>query len=411
MRQSLLSIRAKLFAGFGFTLLLMVVVGVLGIVEVSAVGNNGDTIGGNSLPSVVDVKTVDGLTMDYRGVQFAHIAAADAKEKVVLADQLRQRAAAVDKTISSYRADLVSNATDAADVAKVKSGWLAYVKKTQGFLALSTANKDQQAKVILDGAIGTYTRMQHDIDAWAALNNGLAAKELTKAHSTKSSATILIIVLLGIAVVLALGIAFLISRGIANGTNQMLRAANGIAEGDVEQDIRVRSRDELGRTATAFQRMVDYLKEMSSAAERLAAGDLTAEIEPKSERDALGKAFAHMARSLRATITEVSGAADALSASSQQMASSSEETGKAVSEIAQAVGDVAMGAERQVKMVERAKASTDETSKTAEQARRKSLPYPAYIDFVAERYHTSPEFLRKLNPGLRIDSLKAGQAA
>ena len=63
MRQSLLSIRAKLFAGFGFTLLLMVVVGVLGIVEVSAVGNNGDTIGRNSLPSVVDVKTVDGLTM------------------------------------------------------------------------------------------------------------------------------------------------------------------------------------------------------------------------------------------------------------------------------------------------------------------------------------------------------------
>src|SRR5207248_9938362 len=189
MRQSLLSIRAKLFAGFGFTLLLMVVVGVLGIVEVSAVGNNGDTIGGNSLPSVVDVKTVDGLTMDYRGVQFAHIAAADAKEKVVLADQPRQRAAALDKTISSYRADLVSNATDAADVAKVKSGWLAYVKRTQGFLALSTANKDQQAKVILDGAIGTYTRMQHDIDAWAALNNGFAAKELTKAHSTKSSAT------------------------------------------------------------------------------------------------------------------------------------------------------------------------------------------------------------------------------
>ena len=46
--------------------------------------------------------------------------------------------------------------------------------------------------------------------------------------------------------------------------------------------------------------------------------------------------------------------------------------------------------------------------KTAEQAQRKSLPYPAYADFVAERYHTSPDFLKKLNPGLRFDSLKVG---
>ncbi|MEO6789006.1 MAG: L,D-transpeptidase family protein [Chthoniobacteraceae bacterium] len=46
--------------------------------------------------------------------------------------------------------------------------------------------------------------------------------------------------------------------------------------------------------------------------------------------------------------------------------------------------------------------------KTAEQARRKFLPYPGYSDFVAERYHTSPEFLKKLNPGVRFDSLKIG---
>jgi lipoprotein-anchoring transpeptidase ErfK/SrfK len=46
--------------------------------------------------------------------------------------------------------------------------------------------------------------------------------------------------------------------------------------------------------------------------------------------------------------------------------------------------------------------------KTAEQAKRKFLPYSAYADFVAERYHTSSEFLRKLNPGVKFDSLKTG---
>jgi lipoprotein-anchoring transpeptidase ErfK/SrfK len=46
--------------------------------------------------------------------------------------------------------------------------------------------------------------------------------------------------------------------------------------------------------------------------------------------------------------------------------------------------------------------------KTAEQARRKSLPYPGYIDFVAERYHCSPDFLTRLNPGVKFGKLALG---
>ena len=46
--------------------------------------------------------------------------------------------------------------------------------------------------------------------------------------------------------------------------------------------------------------------------------------------------------------------------------------------------------------------------KTAEQAKRKSLPYAAYADFVAERYHTSPPFLARLNPGMHFEKLNPG---
>jgi lipoprotein-anchoring transpeptidase ErfK/SrfK len=46
--------------------------------------------------------------------------------------------------------------------------------------------------------------------------------------------------------------------------------------------------------------------------------------------------------------------------------------------------------------------------KTAEQAQKKFLPYPGYVDFVAERYHCSPEFLTRLNPGVRFGKLNPG---
>jgi lipoprotein-anchoring transpeptidase ErfK/SrfK len=45
---------------------------------------------------------------------------------------------------------------------------------------------------------------------------------------------------------------------------------------------------------------------------------------------------------------------------------------------------------------------------TSEQAKRKTLPYPAYIDFLAERYHAGLDFLTRLNPGVRFSKLQPG---
>jgi lipoprotein-anchoring transpeptidase ErfK/SrfK len=46
--------------------------------------------------------------------------------------------------------------------------------------------------------------------------------------------------------------------------------------------------------------------------------------------------------------------------------------------------------------------------KTAEQAKKKYLPYTSLLEFVTERYHCAPEFLAKINQGLNLDNLKAG---
>jgi len=46
--------------------------------------------------------------------------------------------------------------------------------------------------------------------------------------------------------------------------------------------------------------------------------------------------------------------------------------------------------------------------KPPEEAKMKRMPYPDLLTFVEERYHASPDFLQKLNPGMNMDALKAG---
>ncbi|MBV8256823.1 MAG: methyl-accepting chemotaxis protein, partial [Actinobacteria bacterium] len=179
--------------------------------------------------------------------------------------------------------------------------------------------------------------------------------------------TLLIVVGL-VALLLVAGLVFYLARRLAKPIVELAEAADTIGSGDLAVEVGVRSNDETGRMADAFRRMVVYLRDMAGIADAIADGDLTHEVEPQSERDVLGNAFAKMSVNLRDAIGEVSRSATAMGSASQELAATSEETGRAVSEVALAVSEVAAGAERQVRVVEEARAASEGSGVAAEQA-------------------------------------------
>lgn len=221
--------------------------------------------------------------------------------------------------------------------------------------ALATGGNRTAALALVDGAANSAADGLSS--QLTALGQVVKSSANASSSAAQSSAQFLMVILALVSVGIASALAFLLSRSLASRARQMLEAATGIAAGDVDQHVDAQSKDELGRTALAFQRMIEYLKTMVGAAGLIAEGDLTVEVTPQSERDALGNAFRAMTLSLRQTVSDVSTAASSVSAASDQMASTSEETGKAVGEIASAIGQVAEGAERQVQMVESATAT------------------------------------------------------
>jgi lipoprotein-anchoring transpeptidase ErfK/SrfK len=52
----------------------------------------------------------------------------------------------------------------------------------------------------------------------------------------------------------------------------------------------------------------------------------------------------------------------------------------------------------------------DTASKPSEQAKLKRLNYGSLLEFVAERYHSAEDFLKKINPELKMENLKPGDA-
>jgi methyl-accepting chemotaxis protein len=101
----------------------------------------------------------------------------------------------------------------------------------------------------------------------------------------------------------------------------------------------------------AYNGMRDDLAAVASTAARIADGDLTVHVAPKSGDDVLGNAFAEMTASLQNVVAQVADTATGLRAASVEMARSSEETHRAIEEIAHAVADVASGSERQMLVI------------------------------------------------------------
>ncbi|MDA0182806.1 methyl-accepting chemotaxis protein [Solirubrobacter phytolaccae] len=153
-----------------------------------------------------------------------------------------------------------------------------------------------------------------------------------------------------------------------------------IAAGKIDDAPVIDRRDEFGTMATAFSEMVDYLREMAGAAERIGHGDLTVDVEPKSEDDRLGNAFKDMVGKLRELVGRLHVSASSVASASQEMSATSDEAGRAVTEIADAVGEVAAGAERQVRLVE----TTRETALAAARTAAESADSAGHTAEVAE---------------------------
>lgn len=140
---------------------------------------------------------------------------------------------------------------------------------------------------------------------------------------------------------------YFIARRIANRVSAIAGASAKFAMGDVNQEINIESHDELGTLAKAFNELKSYLTEMASASNQIADGDLTIQIQPKSDKDVLGNAFSKMIESFSNIVERITenanslvSAAAEISATSEQMSRGANDQSDQIRQISTAVDEM-----------------------------------------------------------------------
>ncbi|HXY15236.1 MAG TPA: HAMP domain-containing methyl-accepting chemotaxis protein [Terriglobales bacterium] len=223
--------------------------------------------------------------------------------------------------------------------------------------------------------------LQKDASSWvktatehldiADQENSKVLEQRRKSDETAATATIAIaLVSTLLALALGIAIAFTTARSITEPLDNLMKVARQIGNtGDLEHDIDVSRKDEIGELAKTFANMVTYLKEMATLSEAIAGGNLTVEVKPRSQNDTLGNAFARMTTGLRNLVRNVRDASSQVASASNQVAGASDESAKislqtssAIDEVTSTMHEMSVNVQNMVKSTQVQASSVSETS-------------------------------------------------
>src|ERR1044071_322966 len=222
-------------------------------------------------------------------------------------------------------------------------------------------------------ATPTPEQKQKEEQPLVQLDGMVKSANLAAEESDSSAATMITVVTLGgllIVILLSASISWRVAKSITAPLSQLISVAGQIGNtGDLEQRVEINGEDEVAQLARTFNNMVQYLREMAGISEAIAGGDLSVEINPRSSRDTLGKAFREMTLGLRNLVKNVRDSAAQVASGSNQVASASDESAKisvqaasAIDEVTSTMHEMSINVQNMVKSTQMQASNVSETS-------------------------------------------------
>jgi methyl-accepting chemotaxis protein len=219
------------------------------------------------------------------------------------------------------------------------------------------------------------TRSSEFLDQADKENRALLEKRRSSDESATTFTVVMAVFSTLIALVLGTAIAFRTSKAISEPLSRLIHVAKQIGDsGDLNHNIDIAGKDEIGELARTFDSMVKYLKEMASVSEAIAGGNLALDVQARSANDTLGNAFVKMVDGLRGLVKSVRDAASQVASASSQVAGASDESAKislqtssAIDEVTSTMHEMSVNVQNMVKSTQTQASSVSETSASIDQ--------------------------------------------
>lgn len=318
-----LTIKTKLFLVFGFLIATMITLGVYATYDLKVVNNKSAELANNWLAGVDVAHSINEAIYNYRITEYKRVVSTNQNEIIQLDKELEASNQEIEKHLSNYEKTLYDE-NDKKLWSALKTNWGKYIQDNKKFFALSKNLKTEEAVQLMQGeslqSFNAASKSALDLVKFNQEHGTVSSKEVDDLYN---SAKWILTVCIVLATLLGIGAAYFISRYITTSINELLRISQLVAKGDLQENITVKSQDELGQLAIAFNEMIANLKQL---------------------------------------IAKISGTSEQVAASSEELTASAEQSAQAANHIAATITEVAYGSENQVSAVNEASAAVEQMS-------------------------------------------------
>ena len=144
------------------------------------------------------------------------------------------------------------------------------------------------------------------------------------------------------------------------------------SEGDIQQSVDASRSDEIGGLLRSIQRLIEYIQGLARMTGRIADGDLTVQVEPKSERDTLSLSFKTMVANLNGLVRKLSQNANDIVSAASEISSSSEEISSGARDQADQIGQVSTAMEQMTATILQSSQNAGDATDSAREASSKA---------------------------------------
>jgi methyl-accepting chemotaxis protein len=352
-----LKLRVKLLTGYIIIVVLLVIVGVIGILNTNTMNSYVDNIYTFQMIPIQGLANLDSKILTIRG---------DLYKYYVFEESRSDTKKSIETQIAEIQTMLVAEIPpgvteeEAALILEFNSKWTDFENAVNNYVALIDANREEEAlKNLGSGGELLVTRTAVSETITKQIMAKVAAAEQVEKDSERifNSSILLMSVVALAAILLTILIVVLtiisIGRPVALITRAMGLLQKGIINRDANDDgsVILTRKDEFGEMLAAYTNTQNYMSEMAGVSEHIAENDLTVELTPKDENDALGHSFVKMITSLKKAIGNVAEGAINLTSSSDQLAIAANQAASATGQISTTIQQIAKGTATQSEAV------------------------------------------------------------
>lgn len=253
------SIRTKLFGGFGAILILLGIVGYIGYQNTLEFTASFDTLYRDRLEPIRQLAGAQEALYRLR-VSALEYGLVDAQGRARIRAEEAEWLRDADENMKAFAATYLVE-EEKQGLKAWEQAYSAYLRGRQQVLTLTEQGRSAEADALRTGEVGqAFQRARDALEQLMAFQERTAVEMGQTIRDRAATSTRLLLAIIAAALALGLGLAFAMARAIASPLRKMADAANKIAAGQIDQEIEHRAKDETGQLAEAFRRMISSLR-------------------------------------------------------------------------------------------------------------------------------------------------------